>query len=148
MSTTPSNMFSVKSFEVRCFCPCIYVGFNLFSASTALGARNCPYSDISFHNLMLDGNNGIFDLASIMELGETSPPKMGHRRTGTSMFMSLELLTDAGVKGFVPRMYLESFAWFLCVANGEENLDVSPFRDWVGLTCRDVVPLDAKGMQT
>ena len=38
------------------------------------------HSDISFHNLMLDGDNGIlndFDLASIVEPGQTGPSKDG-----------------------------------------------------------------------
>jgi hypothetical protein len=60
--------------------------------------------------------------------------------------MSLELLSESGVKGLVPRRYrheLESFAWVLlysavCVTNDEENLDVSPFREWVGLTSTDL----------
>jgi len=42
-----------------------------------------------------------------------------HRRTGTAMFMSLDLLTAKGVNGLVPRTYrheLESFAWVLLYA--------------------------------
>jgi hypothetical protein len=118
-------------------------------AHRLLWVLGIAHSDVSFHNLMLDGNNGIlndFDLASIMDPGADSPSKIGHRRTGTSMFMPLELLTDPGVKGLVPRLYrheLESFAWVLlyatlCVVNGEENLDVPPFRDWVRLTSTDL----------
>jgi hypothetical protein len=80
-----------------------------------------------------------FDLASVMERGATSPPKIGFRRTGTPLFMSVELLGDEALHADVPRLYrhdLESFAWVLlyaslCVKDGKENLDVEPFRNWV-----------------
>jgi len=98
---------------------------------------------------MLDGDKGIlndFDLASIMKPGDPTPPEKGRRCTGTSMFMPLELLIDPGVEGLVPRVYhheLESFAWVLlyatlCVDHGEENLNVSPFRDWVRLNSTEL----------
>ncbi len=82
-----------------------------------------------------------FDLASIMEPGATSPPKTGIRRTGTPLFMSVDLLSDKALSMGVPRLYrhdLESFAWILlyasvCVKDGEENLDVEPFRHWVSI---------------
>ena len=120
-------------------------------AHRLLWVLGIAHSDISFHNLMLDGGKGIlndFDLASIMKPGDISPPKKGHRRTGTSMFMPLELLTDPDVEGLVPRVYrheLESFAWVLLYAtlcvdndNGKENLNVSPFRDWVRLNSTEL----------
>jgi serine/threonine protein kinase len=135
----PSSVFFYKLFEVRFISVLVSTLVLTFSAHRLLWILGIAHSDISFHNLMLDGDNGIlndFDLASIMEPGETSPP---NRRTGTSMFMSPELLSESGVKGLVPRRYrheLESFAWVLlyaavCVTNDEENLNVSPFREWV-----------------
>ena len=80
-----------------------------------------------------------FDLASVMERGITSPPKIGFRRTGTPLFMAVELLSEEALRAEVPRLYrhdLEAFAWVLlyasaCVKDGKENLDVEPFRDWV-----------------
>jgi hypothetical protein len=98
---------------------------------------------------MFENSTGIlndFDLAAIMKPGDANPPKTGHCPTGTAMFMSLDLLTADGVNGLVPRTYrheLESFAWVLlyaalCVTNGEENLNVPPFRDWVALTSIDL----------
>ncbi len=82
-----------------------------------------------------------FDLASVMERGATSPPKIGFRHTGTPLFMSVDLLSDETLHANVPRLYrhdLESFAWVLlyaslCVKDGKENLDVDPFRDWVSI---------------
>jgi hypothetical protein len=120
-----------------------------FLAHRLLWELGIAHGDISFHNLMFENDTGIlndFDLASIMKPGDASPSKTGHRRTGTAMFMSLDLLTADGVKGLVPRTYrheLESFAWVLlyaalCVTNGEENLNVLPFRDWVALTSIDL----------
>jgi len=116
-----------------------------FLAHWLLWQLGIAHSDISFHNLMIKNGTGIlndFDLASIMDPGDASPSKMGHRRTGTAMFMSLDLLTADGVKGLVPRTYrheLESFAWVLlyaalCVTDGKENLNVLPFCDWVALS--------------
>jgi hypothetical protein len=82
-----------------------------------------------------------FDLASIMEPGATSPPKQGTRRTGTPLFMSVDLLSDEALRVGAPRLYrhdLESFAWILlyasvCVKDGVENMDVEPFRSWVSI---------------
>ena len=82
-----------------------------------------------------------FDLASIMEPGATSPPQTGIRRTGTPLFMSVDLLSDEALNVGIPRLYrhdLESFAWILlyasvCVKDGKENLDVEPFRHWVSI---------------
>ena len=76
-----------------------------------------------------------FDLATIMKAGEKSPPGIGFRRTGTPLFLALDLLRDEDR----PRLYrhdFESFAWVLlyasiCVSAGKENLDVEPIRDWV-----------------
>ena len=70
-----------------------------------------------------------FDLASIMEPGATSPPMTGIRRTGTPIFISVDLLSDEALSVGVPRVYrhdLESFAWILlyasiCVKDGEGN---------------------------
>jgi hypothetical protein len=59
-----------------------------------MGTRN----DISFHNLMFENGTGIlndFDLAAITKPGDANPPKTGHCRTGTAMFMSLDMLTHA-----------------------------------------------------
>lgn len=82
-----------------------------------------------------------FDLASVMECGATSPPKIGFRRTGVPLFMSMDLLSDAALHADVPRLYrheLESFAWVLlyaslCVKDGKEDLDVEPFRNWLSI---------------
>ena len=83
-----------------------------------------------------------FDLASIMEPGATSPLKIGIRRTGTPLFMAVDLLSDEALSMGVPRLYrhdLESFAWILlyastCVKDGKENMDVEPFRHWVSIS--------------
>jgi len=83
-----------------------------------------------------------FDLASVMEPGATSPPKIGFRRTGTPLFMAVELLSKEASRVEVPRLYrhdLESFAWVLlyaslCVKNGKENLNVELYRDWISMS--------------
>jgi len=132
---TSSEVLLFLSLRLRCY----------FLAHRLLWQLGIAHSDISFHNLMIENGTGIlndFDLASIMKPGDGSPSKTGHRRIGTAMFMSLDLLTADGVKGLVPMTYrheLESFAWVLiyaalCVTNGKENLNVLPFRDWVALT--------------
>jgi len=80
-----------------------------------------------------------FDLASVMEPGATSPPKIGFRHKDTPLFMAVELLSEEASRVEVPRLYrhdLESFAWVLlyaslCVKNGKEDLNVKFFRDWV-----------------
>jgi len=82
-----------------------------------------------------------FDLASVMQRGATSPPKIGYRGIGTPLFMAVNLLSKKALRSEVPRLYrhdLESFAWVLlygslCVKDGKENLDVEPFRDWVSI---------------
>ena len=108
-----------------------------------IGIAHC---DVSFHNIMIKPGTMVgvlndFDLASIMERGATSPPRIGFRRTGTPLFMSVELLSDEALGAGVPRLYrhdLESFAWVLlyasrCVRDGKETLDVEPFRHWVSV---------------
>jgi hypothetical protein len=75
----------------------------LTSTSTAFIA----HGDVSFHNIMMkrDAPVGVlndFDLASIMEPGTTSPPKMGIRRTG---FMSVDLLSDEALSMGISRLY-------------------------------------------
>ncbi len=77
------------------------------------------HGDISLSNLMYDTVTekailNDFDLAAVMNPGDTSPQKRGFERMGTKPFMALELLRNA--KGEVQRKYrhdLESFAWCL-----------------------------------
>lgn len=85
-----------------------------------------------------------FDLASLINVGETSPRVMGHRRTGTKAFMALELLRDAGVSGQIHRLYrheLEAFAWVLLYAAAmtkEESKHIDPFASWHNSSYTDV----------
>jgi hypothetical protein len=46
---------------------------------------------------MFENGTGIlndFDLAAITKPGDANPPKTGHCRTGTAMFMSLDMHTQ------------------------------------------------------
>jgi serine/threonine protein kinase len=117
-----------------------------FLAHRLLWIIGIAHGDVSYHNIMMkrDALVGVlndFDLASIMDPGAKSLPQKGFRRTGTPLFMSVDLLSGEALSVGIPRLYrhdLESFAWVLlyasvCVKDGEENLDVEPFRHWISI---------------
>jgi hypothetical protein len=108
------------------------------------------HGDISFNNLMYIEDEGKkrgilndFDLASVMAPGAESPSKVGHRRTGTLVFMALELLDS--LDGEIPRRYhheLESFVWVLLWAGLSHQKDKKichgHILEWVDLDPDDV----------
>jgi len=123
------------------------------SGHRLLWALGIVHGDISFNNLMYveddEGNKrGIlndFDLASIVVPGTECPSKIGHRRTGTLVFMALELLDS--LDGEIPRHYrheLESFVWVLLWAGLLHQVDQKLCRsprhilDWVDLDPNNV----------
>ena len=102
------------------------------------------HGDISFNNLMYnpETRHGIlndFDLASVMEPSTQIPQTIGHRRTGTLVFMASDLLKDdESIGGGVARRYyheLESFVWVLLWAGlSERNYRHKHILQWVDLT--------------
>ncbi|KAK7680265.1 hypothetical protein QCA50_016774 [Cerrena zonata] len=109
------------------------------------------HGDLSVTNLMVDpeSKKGVlvdFDLATIVHNDtEGSRPLHGNDRTGTMVFMALDLLnednSEQGLERKIPRLYrhdLESFCWvFLwicyCYDNGKLVLHF-PFKDWIDVT--------------
>lgn len=97
---------------------------NLSSGHRLLWVAGIAHGDISFNNLMYNRatRKGIlndFDLATIRSSAPEYPLQTGHRRTGTKVFMALELLLPEGINGAIPRRYhheLESFMWVLLYA--------------------------------
>lgn len=80
-----------------------------------------------------------FDLSTIMKPNARNPNRQGLERTGTLPFMAVELLSEKGFNGQIPRRYdheLESFAWVLvwvsrCVLDGEESEPPPALKDWL-----------------
>ena len=122
------------------------------SGHRLLWALGIVHGDISFNNLMYfeddEGNKrGIlndFDLASIMVPGTECPSKIGHRRTGTLVFMALELLDS--LDGEIPRHYrheLESFVWVLLWVGLRHQVDKGRgprhILDWVDQVDADII---------
>lgn len=81
-----------------------------------------------------------FDLASVMPPGAESPPKVGHRRTGTLVFMALDLLQK--LNGEISRCYrheVESFVWVLLWAGlSSQPCNERYILDWVTLDPRSI----------
>lgn len=120
-------MFCMYTFNIphlrihSCQCSIILLCSNL--GHRALWVRGIFHSDISLANILYDKETGKgvlsdFDLARLKELSGPT----GYENTGTLPFMALELLTNEGVQGRVPRRYrhdAEGFAWvlaYLCLA--------------------------------
>ncbi|EEB92008.1 hypothetical protein MPER_09543, partial [Moniliophthora perniciosa FA553] len=93
------------------------------------------HGDISLNNIMYNAATkkcilNDYDLASLMDPGTEVPDRKGFERTGTRLFMALDLLEVEGVAGQTQRRYrhdLESFYWVLvwvgaCIQDGEETL--------------------------
>ncbi|KAK7687817.1 hypothetical protein QCA50_009036 [Cerrena zonata] len=109
--------------------------------------RGIEHGDISDTNLMVDPVNdkGIltdFDLATIVDK-DAIDPLHGVDRTGTMVFMSVELLDGDGQQGKIPRLYrhdLESFCWVFfwicyCYDNGVLRPRY-PCTEWINVTSR------------
>ena len=140
------NEFKRMYWEIiRCmsFLMPVHASFIFSSGHRLLWAMGISHGDISFNNLMYnpETKHGIlndFDLASVMEPGTKTPPITGHRRTGTLVFMALELLKDEGINGSVARRYyheLESFVWVLLWAGlREREYHRRDIFQWVDLT--------------
>ncbi|KAK7680253.1 hypothetical protein QCA50_016762 [Cerrena zonata] len=105
------------------------------------------HGDISHTNLMVDPHikKGIlndFDLATVAHNDTVDAlPLNGNDRTGTMVFMALDLLDEKALQGKTPRLYrhdLESFCWVLlwicyCYDGGKVTLRY-PFKDWTEVT--------------
>ncbi|KAK7680256.1 hypothetical protein QCA50_016765 [Cerrena zonata] len=105
------------------------------------------HGDISNTNLMVDpeSKKGVlvdFDLATIVHNDtEGSRPLHGNDRTGTMVFMALDLLDEEALQGKTPRLYrhdLESFCWVLlwicyCYDGGKRTIHY-PFKNWINTT--------------
>jgi len=129
-----------------------HVSLCLFTVIASSGHRllwvmGIAHGDISFNNLMFDPKTkhailNDFDLASTMDPGIKFPPKIGHRRTGTLIFMALDLLKDKGIDGEVARSYhheLESFVWVLLWAGlSEKGYRQKHILEWVDLSPKAV----------
>ena len=105
--------------------------------------KGIQHGDISLGNLMWDDERKVgilndFDLAKFADQEGAS----GQDNTGTLPFMALDLLTEKGLRGEVPRRYrheAESFAWSLiclCLATVEDEkgknytMDPHPLLEW------------------
>jgi len=125
----------------------VYASSISSSGHRLLWAMGISHGDISFNNLMYnpETSHGIindFDLASVMEPGTNIPQKIGHRRTGTLVFMAMEMLKDENIGGCVARRYhheLESFVWVLLWAGlSERDYRHKHILQWVDLTPMEV----------
>ena len=101
-------------------CTCNLSLLTIPLAHRLLWVIGIAHGDVSFHNIMFNPRTKVavlndFDLASIMAPGAPSPPRVGFRRTGTPLFMALELLSDEAKPQFY-RHDLESCAWVLLYA--------------------------------
>ena len=105
--------------------------------------KGIQHGDISLENMMWDDKRkaGVlndFDLARFADQAGAS----GQDNTGTLPFMALDLLSEAGLRGEIPRRYrheAESFAWTLiclCLSTVEGKdgknytRDPHPLREW------------------
>ncbi|KAK7680252.1 hypothetical protein QCA50_016761 [Cerrena zonata] len=115
----------------------------------SLRSIGIQHGDISDTNLMVDpeSKKGVlvdFDLATVVD-NDTFDihPLHGNDRTGTMVFMALDLLGEKGLQGETPLRYrhdLESFCWvFLwicyCYDKGKRTIRY-PFKDWINATPR------------
>ena len=93
---------------------------------------------------MLEGLKGVlndFDLSTVMEVDALTPRWTGYERTGTKPFMALDLLTEPGHSGVLPRLYrheLESFSWVLLWAGLSVPRVDPPFKKWLTLDNRGI----------
>jgi len=108
-----------------------------------LWKKGIHHGDVSLGNLMWDDRRKVgilndFDLARFADQDGAS----GKDNTGTMPYMALDLLSEEGLRGEIPRRYrheAESFAWSLiclCLATVEDKggknytLDPHPLHQW------------------
>jgi len=108
-----------------------------------LWKKGIHHGDVSLGNLMWDDRRKVgilndFDLARFADQDGAS----GKDNTGTLPYMALDLLSEKGLRGEIPRRYrheAESFAWSmicLCLATVEDKdgknytLDPHPLHQW------------------